>query len=95
MFEGIKKRTEWAFQEIVSIVLNSVFLSVWALTQFVVSFIVRCLPLNGIDHIFFLVFQIFFAISTVVPIGISLVSDIIILFNNGVQKVRMAKKGLL
>lgn len=68
----LKTFTIWA----ISSLIDGVFLAFWVLIQWLVSKVIISLELSGIDQWMLYLFQLLFAISTLVPVIIYIYVDI-------------------
>ena len=73
----------------VSSIIDSAFLALWVLIQWVVNNkVVSLLILTGIDRVVLAIFQILFAISTLAPVAITIYRDIRIMLLRAQRKIR-------
>jgi hypothetical protein len=69
--------------------IDSAFLALWIIVQWVVNkIVVTPLILTGIDRVVLTIFQILFAISTLAPIAITIYRDIRIMLLRTNRKIR-------
>ena len=61
-------------------VIDTIFLIAWVFSQFVASKVFTILELNNLNRFFYYVFQILFAISTLIPIVLVIYRDVRVMF---------------
>jgi uncharacterized membrane protein YciS (DUF1049 family) len=79
----------------VSILVDNVFLAIWVLAQWGVGRLVEKFPAHGIDYYAILVAQMFFALSTLAPIVLSIWLDIAKMYYRTKSKISKAKQASL
>lgn len=70
--DSAKTFIRWA----VAALIDAAFLAVWVATQWIVGWILRGLPLDGIDAFVLISIQVVLAIATIVPIVLYIYKDI-------------------
>ena len=75
-------------KHIICIVIDAVYLCLWALVQCLVKHIVDRLELSGIDQWVLRTFQVIFAVSTLVPVIIYIYVDIRVMIIRAGRQLR-------
>lgn len=84
----IKMFSKW----IISSFLDATFLVLWVLVQWAVGAILEWVKLSFFDSLQAIVFQVLFAVTTLIPIVFYIVQDTAILFYKTRYQIREGKK---
>jgi hypothetical protein len=83
--ETLRLFTIWTLSSLI----DSAFLALWVTVQWVVNkTVITPLTLTGIDKLVLTTFQVFFAISTLAPIAITIYRDIRIMWLRTSRRIR-------
>ena len=77
--------------QIACIVIDSIFLSLWVVAQYLVSRLIEKLGLSGIDQWTFMAFQVIFALSTLAPVIINIYRDIRVMIVKAQKQIEKAQ----
>ena len=75
-------------KQIICIVIDAVFLCLWAVVQCLVKILIERLELSGIERWVLLTFQVIFAVSTIVPVIIYIYVDIKVMVNRAARQIK-------
>ena len=95
MIKNLKNRILDSIVEMVSMIINAFFLVLWLFIQHFMNWIVSKVYLSQLDQIFLPIYQIMFALSTLVPVAIYIYTDVKILLSKSGKKVKNSKKRIL
>lgn len=79
------------FKYMFTVLMDTLYLGLWIGAQWGVNAIIKTLPLEGVDLWTFLAFQIFFAITTFVPILVNFWTDVRIMLIRSRNRITMEK----
>lgn len=85
----LKSRISWVAASIV----DTLFLILWALLQYGISRLLQRIELNPFEHIVFLVFQVLFALSTLIVPIIYIIKDARIMYIRAKAEICRAEQG--
>lgn len=89
--DDLKRTIEHRLTQIICIVIDSVFLSLWVLTQYLVDRLVTILRLSGINQWALLAFQCIFVLSTLAVVLIFFYEDIAIIIIKTRRQIQQTK----
>ena len=79
LYKKLRDKFYWIVFVVCSIGLDALLVSSWVIIQYCAdTYIVAPLDLRGVDNKVLLIFQIILAISTIVPIFVFIVTDVMI-----------------
>lgn len=73
-----------------SALIDSAFLTLWALMQWGINRVFGNVQLSGIDQVVFIIFQWLFAVSTLAPVAIYIYVDIRVMLIRAKKRIRRA-----
>jgi hypothetical protein len=75
-------------KQIICVVINSVFLSLWVVVQYLVKLLIQKLELSVINRPTLIVFQVIFALSTLAPVILFFYKDLRIIIIRVQRQIR-------
>ena len=89
LLDDLKSKAGRLGIQIASIVVDSIFLSLWVAIQYSVDrFIVKKLGLSGVDQWMLITFQVIFALATLAPVIIYVYVDIRVMIIRAGRQIR-------
>lgn len=90
MPRDIGERTRCLLEDVMSVLVDALFLCFWVGTQYGVNLFIRAVNLTVLDQWVLRAFQVVFAISTLVPVLIYVVKDIVLMVLIGREEITSA-----
>ena len=87
-FGDVKSRARNLGVHIVHILIDAAFLVLWLALQYGVDYVIKKLELSGIGYWMLVIFQVVFAISTLVPVIIYIWLDISVMVIRAGKKIK-------
>jgi hypothetical protein len=88
--EPEEQNTPWSW--ITTTLMTTLFLVVWAATEWLIHWIFKKLPLEGLDAWLGICLQVGFALATLVPIGLWCYREFGIMYYRSRRDVRAARR---
>jgi hypothetical protein len=92
-WKDLKERLKDFAMQVVSILIDSVFLALWVIAQWAVEYVIKRFGLSGIiDRLVLQAFQVIFAISTLAVVALYIYADISILYLRTQRKIQRERE---
>ncbi|MEN6373394.1 MAG: hypothetical protein ABFD75_01265 [Smithella sp.] len=87
--DNIIDRVQWTLVVLASIIIDAILLSAWIGAQYIVeTYVITPLTLKDIDSLTLLIFKYIFAIATLAPVTVYVISDIIVIIKQAILKIK-------